>query len=349
MLEIALVAAVLLIGACYLVYQAASVFAVFTASAIAVIVAVPTAVVFSFGGFVSGVLVTLAYATLTRWGSSIHSEPGPSLSISGWEAKLRGGSWIARQFHSTFNVQIVDSDKQPISNVYASFQRKYRLSSSSATRYVFVMYPHGVIPLGAVGFAGLSGSSTMWTIPTDRDEPRFEPPTLLVHQWLFWIPGIRDLVLWGLGCRNVGRESMNRHLDAKTSIAFLPDGARGMMPRDAILDTRRTWFELLWHRRNRDDIVIVPCATEGETQAMPTFLRLRQWCYRLFKYPFPTFMTRQSSNAPVVVTVGKPIRLSSYDHARDDSMDVAWNAFCDHLDAIGGPALARYPNAASTL
>jgi hypothetical protein len=213
------------------------------------------------------------------------------------------------------------------------------------------VYPHGLICIGATAMFAVDDSGTWHCDQTATAAVRIAP-ALLVHRLLFAIPGIRDVVMWTFGCRDVARVSMNAHLNAGRSFAFLPDGARGILPRDGdsgeVLSQRRQWFDLLWDSPHRDSIVIVPCFSQHEPEAVNVLRRMRDFSYRTLGYPFPSFFNLrrlpQLHGPPVTMKLGRPVRLRDFgiDHI-EPPKEVAWRAFATALSDIGGPRLKTAP------
>jgi len=90
---------------------------------------------------------------------------------------------------------------------------------SDAAPVLYACQPHGMLALSAA-LAVFSG---------DLDTPAGPRTVLVVHDWYWWVPGLRELAL-ALGCIDRRWESIAHALAAGLSVAVLPGGVFEMGP-----------------------------------------------------------------------------------------------------------------------
>lgn len=211
-------------------------------------------------------------------------------------------TWYGRRYHSRCECRATDGVFRPswrtvrlwpLLKTLLRYRDPVMPSSRPVGPVIYSCQPHGELALSAA-LAVFSG---------DLDRPGTR--TLLVlHDWFWWIPGLRDLML-ALGCIEKSWTSIEEALARGYSVAVLPGGVFEMGP--PTLPPRPVFGivqKVYDHRAYK--VSLVPVALDGESQncwiwhGEPSYMkRMRAYSQTNLRLPFPNILLPKVWNWPV--------------------------------------------------
>lgn len=178
--------------------------------------------------------------------------------------------------------------------------------------------------------------------------PVFRKVTVICTSLLFWIPVVRECVMW-VGARPATSSAISHLLDQGRSIVLLPEGLRGALsPGLSVLrgiegecEPRKGFLRCALTCKTRKTLKVVPVYAHGASSLYD--IRGRTWFQKTmlsrFYYPWPLmalgwYNTFWPKSGNVVFRMGTPITL--YDAQKDEMRDIdcVHEEFCSAMEGL---------------